>query len=212
MIDSNCRCLKESDPWVVLKLNLQGYVAYPQCPNMFQCVAPFSGYDPEITDFKCHYPPGRRLMIQASDANIGKISRTSWGETAGVYPSLYNQYHPEKWDDENKIQELLKARAGIHFVGENRNPKVQKNFPNLKKAHEKIAAAYHLTDNFPPVDPEIKNNPRVRWFFLGVTPTDRHPEINNTQKIVKVYGPFYNVGGGDVKTPTLYILFYEAID
>jgi len=75
-------------------------------------------------------------------------------------------------------------------------------------------AAYHLTDNFPEVDDVIANDEEVKYFYLSPQKNVKTPSINSDfydQKCVKTYGPFYNVGGGDVLKGVVYIHFYKAI-
>ena len=76
-----------------------------------------------------------------------------------------------------------------------------------------ILATYHLKANFPGVDPEIKNNLNVQFFYFSPDKNATHPGISSkfyNQKIVKTYGPFFNIGGGDVPRGPVYILFYSA--
>jgi hypothetical protein len=167
--------------------------------------------------------------------NQGTLSEASWGETCGIYPlsqnitspllppalrSLFwdyvafgissptkdNLYDPNKWD-KVKTCELLKARAGIELVS-TRNTVVRKARPSNGNL-EKILKPYHYIENFPLVDTEISDN-SVKWFYISKD-ADKpavHPWVTGTV-MVKSYGPFYNVGGGDVPRGNVYIHFYK---
>lgn len=139
-------------------------------------------------------------ISQVDDSNLDDVSKFSWGETAGAYPTLgrNNLYKPEEWVLAS-TEQLLRARAAIDLIGTSgRNQRLQEGTPDITNATIKKLAAYHLKSNFPSVDKEIANNPNVRWFFLDTNPKVSHTGINNTQKIVKIYGPFFNTTGGDV--------------
>jgi hypothetical protein len=149
----------------------------------------------------------------------GNISKSSWGETQGVYPTKSmnptenEKYNSEKWD-ENKTNLLLEARSGINFIANNRNSNVQLDSPNMDSNIERSLSTFHMTCNFPSVPYEIKTDPNVTAFYLGKTPYDRHLGLNyetHNIKIVAAYGPFYNTGGGDVKEGSMYILFYSVM-
>ncbi|MEO6831432.1 MAG: hypothetical protein ABI378_04100 [Chitinophagaceae bacterium] len=109
-------------------------------------------------------------------------------------------------------EELLKCRAALTLVG-SRGQKCKKNLPNTKNKVERMLAAYHLTDNFPTVDNEIKNDASVKYIYLSPYKNAKHTGIDyNTRdiKMVKSYGPFYNIGGGDVPRGATYVLFYSV--
>ena len=158
-------------------------------------------------------------LVLASEKNKNNISKISWGETSGIYPtkdvtnpSNSELYSPEKWDS-TKTAELLKARAAIHLIGTTRNTHVKKLECKMKNI-EKTLATYHLIDNFPEVDSVIKNDADVRFFYLTSKATKNTPATNPNyynQKCVKSYGPFYNIGKGDVPKGPIYIHFYKAI-
>ena len=169
--------------------------------------------DPPPTDGD---PP---KIIKATESNKSHISKVSWGETSGIYPtsnvdnpSQADIYNPNNWDSD-KLTELLKARAAIHLIGNKRNSNVNKSACRMQGI-EKMLASYHLTDNFPDVDDEIANDEMVRYFYLSPEESVETPSINSNyykQECVKTYGPFYNIGGGDVPKGRVYIHFYKAI-
>ena len=169
--------------------------------------------DPPPTDGD---PP---KIIKATESNKSHISKVSWGETSGIYPtsnvdnpSQADIYNPNNWDSD-KLTELLKARAAIHLIDNKRNSNVRKSVCGMHGI-EKTLASYHLTDNFPDVDDEIANDEMVRYFYLSPEESVETPSINSNyykQECVKTYGPFYNIGGGDVPKGRVYIHFYKAI-
>ena len=63
------------------------------------------------------------------------------------------------------LEQLLKARAAIGIVAK-RGQKVFKDDPDLEDPIEKMLAQYHLTDNLPEADSEIKDDNGVKWFYL----------------------------------------------
>jgi len=135
----------------------------------------------------------------------GTVSEVSWGETSGLYPSSADKYAPEKWDPD-KTCELLRARGAIHEVGK-RGEKVHKAKPG-NGGVEKILKPYHFIENFLPLDSEI-SDAGVKWFYLSPkSELNTHPTMS-TLKWVKKYGPFYNIGGGDVARGNAYIHFYK---
>ncbi len=171
-------------------------------------------------DRPVYYVEEKQNFVSLSDKNVQNIANVSWGETQGIYPtkntsnpSSKELFNPSKWDPE-KLDELLKARAAIQLIGTERNTQVRKDDINIKDNIEKILGTYHLKDNFPAVDPEIKNDPDVKFFFLAKENDTKHSAIKTengwNQSIVKSYGPFYNIGGGDADAGEIYINFYKA--
>ena len=164
-------------------------------------------------------PPSKKKYEKANSSNKNKVSKISWGETSGVYPTKNVRnpknsdiYNPENWDGE-KVEELLKARAAIHLIGISRNSNVHKANCNMKGIEQELAT-YHLISNLPDVDIEILNDESVKYFYLSPNKTAITPSINTNnydQKCVKTYGPFYNNGGGDVPKGPVYIHFYKAV-
>ena len=153
-----------------------------------------------------------------TEKNKKNISISSWGETSGLYPIKGEKptnrqlFDPTKWDLE-LIEELLKARAAVNLVS-TRNKDHKESKPNLASSIEKMLAAYHLTDNFPDVDSEIKDDNTVKYFYLASDKNAKTPSIDSrywSQVTVMTYGPFYNIGGGDVPKGSTYIHFYKAI-
>lgn len=165
-------------------------------------------------------PPTRKKKYEiANSNNKHKLSKISWGETSGIYPMKNPEdpnnkklcYNPTNWD-EQKTEELLKARAAIHLIGTQRNSTVHKNDCDINDALIKKLATYHLTSNFPEVDEKILNDKDVKYFFLSPEPKVATPSLaSDGQECVMSYGPFYNVGGGDVEAGPIYIHFYKAI-
>ncbi|MFO0587889.1 MAG: hypothetical protein U0441_10135 [Polyangiaceae bacterium] len=135
------------------------------------------------------------------------LSEVSWGETSGIYPSRDNLYRPDKWDQE-KLGLLLRARAAVTDVAK-RNSDVRKAKPRATDKIEQMMRPYHCTENFPVLDKEIGAD--VCWFYLSTfadKPTS-HPGAARAMVIAKSYGPFYNIGGGDVPRGTVYLHFYK---
>lgn len=157
----------------------------------------------------CSIPPAEeKLFITPYTGDDSCASYVSFGETEGLYPQKEPLYDPSKWNVE-KTKELLKCRAAIHLVG-SRGETVRKNWPSNVDNFLKRLLPYHLTINFPSVDNEIKNDTGVKWFYLSPEINAIHTGINREkQEIVKAYGPFYNVGGGDVKRGDVYVIFYR---
>ena len=133
------------------------------------------------------------------------LSEVSWGETSGIYPGPEHLYKPDRWDQE-KLHELLLARAAVTDVA-TRNHDVRKAKPG--RGHiDQMMRPYHCIENFPAKDAEIDEG--VRWFYLSTaayTPVS-HPGTSQTV-LVKTYGPFYNIGGGDVDHGEVYLHFYS---
>jgi hypothetical protein len=135
----------------------------------------------------------------------GSVSKSSWGETSGIYPTKDNVYNPSKWD-QTKECELRRMRAAVHDVCK-RNPKHHEDSPDMNDALEQKLAPYHLIENFPPLDKEI--TPAVKWFYLSASPVVAvHPGTTGTT-CVRTYGPFFNIGGGDVPKGEVYVHFYK---
>ena len=189
---------------------------YPSLSPYVYCADnPMKLVDPDGEE--CDDPPA---IKKVNNSNKNHLSKTSYGETSGIYPikdvnnpSQSDCYHPDKWDPD-KTQELLKARAAIHLIGTTRNKTVRNAVCPTNTSLQKILAAYHLTDNFPEVDDVIANDEEVKYFYLSPQKNVKTPSINSDfydQKCVKTYGPFYNVGGGDVLKGVVYIHFYKAI-
>lgn len=155
--------------------------------------------DSDISDFQY-------ITVFPTIKDKGTVSKVSWGETSSIYPTQNNLYKPSKWD-QTKTCELLKARAGIQLVS-TRNSNVRKASPS-NTAIDNILKPYHYIENFPSVDSEISDS-KVKWFYISKSankPTV-HPGVKDS-KLVKSYGPFYNVGGGDVPKGNVYINFYK---
>ena len=137
--------------------------------------------------------------------STGTLSKVSWGETSGLYPTKNNLYSPDKWDGP-KTCELLKLRSAVHEVAK-RGEKVHEASPGSGNI-EQLLKPYHLVENFPGVDSEIADD-KVKWFYLShLESLTEHPTMS-TLTSVKTYGSFYNIGGGDVKKGDVYVHFYK---
>ena len=147
----------------------------------------------------------------------GTVSKPSWGETQGLYPTtggsnIKGKYNPKNWNHAMS-NELLKCRAAIHKVSK-RNSKVKNDSPDMKNNIEKTLSRWHLTENFPAVDPQVLDDASVKYFYLSNKSDAKHTALNESTHdvtMVKKYGPFYNNGGGDVPAGPTYVLFYKAV-
>jgi RHS repeat-associated protein len=165
-------------------------------------------------------------ITPVNEKNKKNISKASWGETSGLYPVKVEQdkngkdikpknkdlFSPDSWDGD-LTQQLLKARAAIDLLS-SRNEKHASASPNLDDPTEKKLAAYHLTNNFPEVDIEIRGDADVKFFYLSKEQNAQTPSISPkywNQEKVKTYGPFYAIGGGDAGAGPIYIHFYKAV-
>ena len=163
-------------------------------------------------------PPDARSRIESKQLRVdplavppckppetaGTVSKSSWGETSGIYPTKANLYDPSKWD-QIKECEVRRMRAAIHDVCK-RNPQHHENSPNMNDPTERKLAPYHMVENFPPLDAEITSE--VEWFYLSNKAVVAHPGTTGTT-CVKTYGPFFNNGGGDVPRGDVYVHFYK---
>jgi hypothetical protein len=138
----------------------------------------------------------------------GTFSRTSWGETGGLYPTSSGKgiYNPANWDCA-KLQELLKCRGAVDAVCK-RGESCHSSSPPKADAFAQSIKKYHFTENFPSLDPEIADA-EVKWLYLSPDENADHTGITGETK-VKSYGPFWNVGGGDVATGATYVNFYKV--
>jgi hypothetical protein len=140
----------------------------------------------------------------------GTLSEVSWGETSGLYPAAKPLYNPAGWD-QAKLCELLACRAAVHAVG-GRGQKVHRSKPRSGDKIEQMLAKYHYTENFPSVDAAVADA-GVKWFYLSsaaATPA-AHPSVPDSV-MVKSYGSFHNVGGGDVAKGDTWVHFYKRPD
>lgn len=154
-------------------------------------------------------------IIPYTDDKQGNISTVSFGETGGLYPTPGAQntglFEPKTWDEELTTQ-LLKCHAAVNLVA-TRGESYKTALPDLSNKTERMLTAYHLKDNFPAVDPVIKADPSVRFFYLSPDKDAKHAGIDYANwdvKMVQAYGPFYNIGGGDVPKGATYVLFYSV--
>jgi len=165
-------------------------------------------------------------VTPVNEKNKKNISKSSYGETAGLYPvktgkdkdgkkiqpKLKDLFNPNSWDAD-LLKQLLKARAAINLLAA-RGASLHTDSPDLNDPVEKLLAAYHLTDNLPEVDSEIKDDKDVMFFYLSSDKNKKTPSISSKywdQTTVKTYGPFYSIGGGDAGSGAIYILFYKAV-
>lgn len=167
------------------------------------------------------YPTNNTQQNQDSgEKKDNNVSEFSWGETKGLYPtknttnpSAKERNNPAEWDAD-KLQQLLKARAAITLIAEERNSMAHSKKIDLTDQLNKILEPYHLKDNFPVVDKEIKDDINVKYFYISNQSTISTPAISSKywgQECVKTYGPFYNIGGGDAPKGPVYIHFYKAV-
>lgn len=152
--------------------------------------------------------PAEEKKAECPVKSEGTLSTTSWGETGGLYPTSSGKglYDPAKWDCA-KLQELLKCRVAIHAVCQ-RGESCHSSSPPKADAFAQSIKKYHFTENFPALDPEVADA-EVKWFFLSQDENAEHPGITGETK-VKSYGPFYNVGGGDVAKGMTNVNFYKV--
>lgn len=150
-----------------------------------------------------------------TDDKRGDLSRASWGETSGLYPTDSGKasllYKPENWD-QKKLEELMRCRAAVQLVS-TRGERFHSSSPNTSDKIQRLLATYHLKANFPTVDREVKEEEGIKFFYLSPNENAVHTGIDGKywdQRIVKKYGPFYNVGGGDVPKGLTYVLFYQV--
>ncbi len=165
-------------------------------------------------------------VTPVNEKNKKNISKSSYGETAGLYPVKTGKdkngkeikpknkdlFNPNSWDAD-LLKQLLKARAAINLLAA-RGASLHTDSPDLNDPIEKLLAAYHLTDNLPEVDSEIKDDKDVMFFYLSSDKNKKTPSISSKywdQTTVKTYGPFYSIGGGDAGTGAIYLLFYKAV-
>ncbi|HEX8489377.1 MAG TPA: DUF4157 domain-containing protein [Chthoniobacterales bacterium] len=147
-----------------------------------------------------------RIQAGCPVKSEGTLSEVSWGETAGLYPSKDNLYDPSKWDGAKKC-ELLRLRGALHAVGQ-RGESVHRGRPGSGAVEQKLKP-YHFIENFLSLDPEIAKA-EVRFFYLSKhAALNTHPTMG-TLIWVKKYGPFFNVGGGDVPKGDVYVHFYKG--
>lgn len=148
--------------------------------------------------------------------STGVVSKSSWGETASLYPTKEGKndsglYLPKNWDYAMSLR-ILEMRAAIERVSK-RNSHLRKASPS-KGNIDKTISIWHMIDNFPTVDTEISSNSDVKYFFISPNKNAKHSGLNyetHDVKVVKRYGPFYNIGGGDVPKGPVYVLFYYAL-
>ncbi|WP_374634194.1 peptidoglycan-binding protein [Ferrovibrio sp.] len=155
-----------------------------------------------------------RPKNERASRSYNKATAT-YGETRGLYPkakadSKKNIYNPNSWDEKSS-NELQTARAWVAVVSERNNvinriqsPTVEKDKIEQKAWEDSLSAAQKSEALAVPED--------VEFFFIrqekvgkqrpGFLPTDQQP--------YKSFGPFRNVGGGDVpKGDATYIDFYQ---
>ncbi len=157
----------------------------------------------------------RKPFVNYRDELAPNISRVSVGETGGLYPTGSGEssklYRPSQWDAD-LTQELLECRAAVTLIA-TRGERHHAVTPKTGTQLERTLAAYHLKDNFPPVSSVIQNDPSVKFFYLSPDKNAVHTGLDYKVwdiRLVKSYGPFYNVGGGDVPRGLTYVNFYSA--
>ena len=146
-------------------------------------------------------------MVNAAGAAMQAI----YGETAGLYPQLTLGTNPHRSSNWNAIslKQLQTARSWIAEV-QSRNHNVKYARPSSNDPieqqvwHLSLIAALEAGE----LSPET-----VRHFFIrqeGVGPQTPSWAAGDTS--YRSFGPFINVGGGDVPVgPATYIDFYQSI-
>jgi RHS repeat-associated protein len=169
----------------------------------------FLGGDPNLYGYVLNDPVNRVDFLGLTD--IG--AEAAYGETAGLFPQLVqgnNVYNPRIWDS-SSYAELQLARQWIADVRERnaytnrarprnlRNPIEQRIWQDCQRAAE-------AAENF-----DLPND--VKHFFLRQDGVGRQtPAWASNTRPYRSFGPFINVGGGDVpKGSATYIDFYRGI-
>jgi hypothetical protein len=157
----------------------------------------------------------QKPFVNYRDELLSNISRVSVGETSGLFPvdsgDPSKLYRPSQWDPA-RTQLLLECRAAVTVLA-SRGERHHAVAPKVSTTLERTLAAYHLKDNFPPVSSVIQNDPTVKYFYLSPDSKSDHKGLDYKAwdiKLVKAYGPFYNVGGGDVPRGMTYVNFYSG--
>jgi RHS repeat-associated protein len=140
-------------------------------------------------------------------------AQAAYGETSGLYPQLIpgakGIYNPNNWDPDS-FANLQGARKYIADVRErNQDTRLAKpsgNNPIEQRAWKDCQDAAKEAENW-----NLPNN--VKHFFLrqnGVGP--QKPGWAGNNNPYATFGPFVNVGGGDVPSGSaVYIDFYQGI-
>jgi hypothetical protein len=162
------------------------------------------------------YPKGR----SEAGTPIAKVAtkidpllgpQTIYGETAGLYPKKKNlkgsTYDPRNWDADSEKQ-LREARQIIAEV-QSRNDVIKKSSPTgdnpieqrqWKNAQDAATAAGNTSPK------EVGK----MWMLQKNVGPQKPPASWNDWTLYKRYGPFENVGGGDVpRGHETYIEFYQ---
>ncbi|PLK42095.1 hypothetical protein C0V77_22670 [Emticicia sp. TH156] len=163
-------------------------------------------------------PTPKKTINPVTPTNKGNVSKVSWGETSGIYPTKTlnptekELNDPTKWDM-NKVQQLMEARASIDYIYNNVNKDAHTNDIDAV-GKDKLLAPYHLKDNFPEVPKQIKDLVKGRGFFYLASKADvKTPSISDKywdQTIVKSYGPFTIEGEGMLQK-VKFILFFIVL-
>ena len=169
---------------------------------------------PTTTSPLINQQPSSGKIIPYTVDKKSHISNVSYWETGSLYPtpgaSSKDIYNVGTWDNGLLLQ-LLKCRAAIVFIANNRNKKVAPyKSIDVNNALVKKLLPYHMIENLPTVDYEISDDPSVAYYLLSSNPNAVHPGIDVrywNAKIVKSYGAFYNS-----VTPfgPTYVIFYSA--
>jgi RHS repeat-associated protein len=138
----------------------------------------------------------------------------AFGETGGIYPQLKpgasNVYNPSDWDP-GSAQELQEARAWIADVRERNKITGFLDKSRTTNAVERTiwTKCYEAAEKA-----ARKNLPSdVRHFFLRQEGEGRQkPDWARNMTPYKTFGPFKNIGGGDVPTgDKTFIDFYKGV-
>jgi hypothetical protein len=187
----------------------------------FSAISPVSYWNSLVTSCRCdmQQTAGAKVVqkpfVNYRDDLAGNISKVSVGETSGLFPTdsgaANKLYRPSEWNPA-LTQQLLECRAAVTLIA-TRGERHHAVVPKTGTALERTLAAYHLKDNFPVVSSEILNDPTVKFFYLSPDKNAVHTGLDYKTwdiRLVKSYGPFYNVGGGDVPRGLTYVNFYSG--
>ncbi len=138
------------------------------------------------------------------------LGATSRGETGGLYPTPSGEglYGCPAEVRSGQGAGTPQVPQGPSTPVCQRGESCHSSSPPKADAFAQSIKKYHLPENFPALDTEIANA-EVKWFYLSPDANADHTGITGETK-VKSYGPFYNVGGGDVAKGMTYVNFYKV--
>lgn len=166
-------------------------------------------------------PATPQAAVTGKDARADPMTlhqqRTVYGETAGLYPQLVNQpgknsvYNRSNWNP-GSAADLQTARAWMAGV-RLRNHIVKESGPHPSNGLEKMV--WQDAANAVQASKGLQLPAGVKNFFIrqdGVGAQAPDPKLwGKDAKVYKSFGPFINLGGGDVPKGTkTYIDFYKV--